>query len=311
MEFRQLQHFLVVAQELNFSKAAQKSYITQQALSKSIKILEKELGVSLFERLPRGLALTEYGQILLKHGHVITEELAETYTEIRQKKNINGQNLAIAITAGVEDTFPLSIIFDFQSANQDHQLSTLLSNDTIIENMLMENKLDFAIVGAAGTSNQLDFFPLIQNDTLVVVHKDNPLSQRDSVSLEDLKNEVFLSSSADYNVTKQLLAVCGALGFIPHICHQAAGINFLLSLAATNQGIVLCPDHIEKKTFSESLKTLRLENDPHFYVIHIVQKKGIIMNPAAEKLQRHIIREIERREYNRLTSWTSTSTVDY
>lgn len=302
MEFRQLQHFLVVAQELNFSKAAQKSYITQQALSKSIKILEKELGVSLFERLPRGLALTEYGHILLKHGHVITEELAETYTEIRQKKNINGQILAIAITAGVEDTFPLSIIFDFQSANHDHQLSTLLSNDTIIENMLIENKLDFAIVGAAGTSDQLEFFPLIRNDTLVVVHKDNPLSQRDSVSLEDLKDEVFLSSSADYNVTKQLLAVCGALGFIPHICHQAAGINFLLSLATTNQGIVLCPDHIEKKTFSESLKTLHLENDPHFYVIHIVQKKGIIMNPAAEKLQRHIIREIERREYNRLTS---------
>ena len=64
MEFRQLQHFLVVAQELNFSKAAQKSYITQQALSKSIKILEKELGVPLFERLPRGLALTEYGTVL-------------------------------------------------------------------------------------------------------------------------------------------------------------------------------------------------------------------------------------------------------
>lgn len=116
MEFRQLQHFLVVAQELNFSKAAQKSYITQQALSKSIKILEKELGVPLFERLPRGLALTEYGSILLKHGHSIINELAETYTDIRQKKNANCQNLTIAMTAGVEDVFPLSIIFVFKKS---------------------------------------------------------------------------------------------------------------------------------------------------------------------------------------------------
>ncbi|HIZ06381.1 MAG TPA: LysR family transcriptional regulator [Candidatus Eubacterium avistercoris] len=298
MEFRQLQHFLVVAQELNFSKAAQKSYITQQALSKSIKILEKELGVPLFERLPRGLALTEYGSILLKHGHSIINELAETYTDIRQKKNANCQNLTIAMTAGVEDVFPLSIIFDFQKEHPEHQFSLLLNNDTVIETMLLDNKLDFAIVGAAGTCEQLEYFPLIHNDTMVIVHKDNPLSQLDSVSLEDLKNEIFLCSSSDYNVNKQLLTVCGALGFTPHICHQAAGIHFLLSLANTQQGIVLCPDH-SKNAIPKSLKILRLKNDPHFYVVHIARKKGMPLNPIAEKLQRHIIRRIEGMEYNK------------
>ena len=292
MEFRQLQHFLVVAQELNFSKAAEKSYITQQALSKSIKLLEKELGVPLFERLSRGLALTEYGQILLTHGHTILEELAETYTDIRQKKNINGQNLTIAMTAGVEDTFPVSVIFDFQKAHPEHRLNTLLNNDTVIENMLLENKLDFAIVGAPGTSSQLEFYPLIRSDTRIIVHKDNPLSRRDSVSLEDLKDEIFLFSSTDYNVNKQLLTVCGALGFTPQICHQSAGIHFMLLLAEANQGIVFCPDHVERKPLPASLKVLRLENDPHFFFIHIAQRKAGSLTPIAEKLKCHIIHQV-------------------
>ena len=133
---------------------------------------------------------------------------------------------------------------------------------------------------------------------MVIVHKDNPLSQLDSVSLEDLKNEIFLCSSSDYNVNKQLLTVCGALGFTPHICHQAAGIHFLLSLANTQQGIVLCPDH-SKNAIPKSLKILRLKNDPHFYVVHIARKKGMPLNPIAEKLQRHIIRRIEGMEYNK------------
>ena len=65
MELRQLQYFLMVAQEQSFAKAAKKTYVSQQALSKSVLSLEQELGVPLFERLPHGVELTEYGLTLL------------------------------------------------------------------------------------------------------------------------------------------------------------------------------------------------------------------------------------------------------
>lgn len=293
MEFRQLQHFLVVAQELNFSKAAIKSYISQQALSKSIKTLEDELEVSLFERLPRGLALTEYGQILLKHSYKISEELLETYNDIRHKKNASNKNVVIALTAGVEDTFPLSIIFDYQENHPDIQLNTLINNDHAIEKMLLEDKVDFALVGAVGNSDQFEYFPLIKSQTRVIVHRDNPLSQREIVSLDDLKDETFLFSSTEYNVNKHLLTICGALGFTPKICHQSAGIGFWLFLASEKQGIILAPDTVDYRPIPDTLKVLKLENDPYLFFIHIAQKKNAALTKGAENFKRHILNNIK------------------
>lgn len=288
MEFRQLQHFIVVAQTLNFTKAAKQSFISQQALSKSIRMLEEELGVPLFERLPRGLALTEYGQILLSYGYEISESIFRAHSEIQLKKYASSLNIAIALTAGVEDTFPIHILFEYQKKHPEYQLTTMLNNDRIIEQMLEKESLDFAIVGARGDTDNIEYTPLIKSSTYVLVNRKNPLSQKDLLCLEDLKNEKFLFSSTDYNVNKQFLSTCQLLGFTPNICHNSAGIKFMLLLAIENQGILFATDNIVSASIDPSLKAIPLANDPYFFHIHIAIKKGKKLSLAAKELLDYI-----------------------
>lgn len=293
MELKQLQHFLIVAQELSFTKAAEKAYVSQQALSKSVRMLENELEVALFERLPRGLALTSCGQFLLKRGYKISALVNDTITDIHNISEERDVNIPIAITDGVEDTFPVSVLFQFQKDYPEYRISTILNSDRAIEEMLVSERIELGLTGAHGDTGRLKFYPLIKSGTRVIVHKSNPLSKRDAVSLEELRNERFLFSSSDFYSNSQFLTVCNVLGFSPNIYHQSSGIGFQLRLAEENQGIILCPDTVEKKLSSPELCVLRIKDDPCFFHIHLAVKKNHALSEGAERLKTYILDAIE------------------
>jgi DNA-binding transcriptional LysR family regulator len=86
MDLRQLEHFLRVAQRKNISLAAADLNIAQPTLTKSIKLLEEQLGVKLFERLPRGVALTSFGTTLLRHAEAVHVQMKDAGHEIAAQR---------------------------------------------------------------------------------------------------------------------------------------------------------------------------------------------------------------------------------
>src|ERR1700751_4542068 len=83
MELRQLQYFVAVAAELNFSRAAQRIHVVQSALSASVGRLEKELGVELFDRSKRQIALTAAGEVFLQHAREVIHTAHQARTPVR------------------------------------------------------------------------------------------------------------------------------------------------------------------------------------------------------------------------------------
>src|SRR5262245_24043138 len=98
MDLRQLEYFLRVAQRRNISLAAAELNITQPSLTKSMKLLEKSLGVRLFDRLARGVELTDYGQTLLRHAEAVHVQVGDASQEIAALRS--GTFGAVAIGAG-------------------------------------------------------------------------------------------------------------------------------------------------------------------------------------------------------------------
>src|SRR4051812_29333359 len=82
MDHRQLEIFLVTAERLNLSRAAEALDITQPGLSKSLQRLQSDLGIKLYQRQGRGIALTEAGRALLKHGRQIEAQMLQARTEL-------------------------------------------------------------------------------------------------------------------------------------------------------------------------------------------------------------------------------------
>lgn len=281
MELRQLQYFLMVAQEQSFAKAAKKTYVSQQALSKSVLSLEQELGVPLFERLPHGVELTEYGQTLLKKAYRITNSVNEAVSEIHNMKDNVGRTIQLAITTGVEDTFQVKDLLRFQDIYPQYRISTIASTDREIERMMLSEKIELGILGARGDSSKLDFTCLRESATLLAVHKDNPLSQRASVCLEDLKEECFISGASDYYANNRMRAICNMLGFTLDVRHQTENITYIAQLVDNGQGIFLCPATSMESFDYPNIRLVPIRDDPKIFSVHLATKKNHLLSAGA------------------------------
>ncbi|MEM7569992.1 MAG: LysR family transcriptional regulator, partial [Pseudomonadota bacterium] len=106
MELRQLRHFMAVAECGTFSKASEQLHLTQPALTRSIQTLEESLGTALFERQPRGVTLTQAGQNLLRHAHLVVNQLAAAKEEVRAL----GDGIAGHLEIGLAPMFSSAVI---------------------------------------------------------------------------------------------------------------------------------------------------------------------------------------------------------
>lgn len=171
MEFRQLQYFLKAAREGSFSKAAEKAYISQQALSKAVASLEKELNLSLFRRTARGAVLTEEGKIFQERARAILELVDSTVREMQSIHAGKNQNLFLFITSGLEDLLDTDCLLAFAQRYPAYTVCTRANDDIQIEKKIMDGSEEIGIVGSMGNQDQFDAVRLLDPDTLVAANQ--------------------------------------------------------------------------------------------------------------------------------------------
>ena len=106
VDFRQLETFVEVCEQMSFTKAASNLYISQQGVSKSIKTLEDELGVSLFLRTNSSISLTNYGVILQRYAEDLVNNYTKVLTEINTEKNRDRNGITLGFPNGIANFFP-------------------------------------------------------------------------------------------------------------------------------------------------------------------------------------------------------------
>lgn len=284
MELRQLQYFIAVAEDSSFSRAARRAYVSQQAMSKAILSLEEELGVPLFERYHSGVALTVYGRTLIKRAYQIVNILNQARNELANLQIQTDQIIQVAFTEGVEDNFPMKVLFGFQDTYPNYSVFTKQVNDKDAEDGLISEKYDLGIVGALGNSLLIDYSLLLQHQTFVVINKNNPLSRRKSLRMEDLKNEDLIFCGPSFNANSRLISACNLAGFTPRFRHYTVSISYLVELLHANQGIYLSPDVLPPMKDLEDITLIPIENDPHIFSIYIAAKRGRELNEGCKLL---------------------------
>ena len=217
MEFRQLQYFLKAAREGSFSKAAEKAYISQQALSKAIASLEKELNLSLFRRTARGAVLTEEGKIFQERARAILELVDSTVREMQSIHAGKNQNLFLFITSGLEDLLDTDCLLAFAQRYPAYTVCTRANDDIQIEKKIMDGSEEIGIVGSMGNQDQFDAVRLLDPDTLVAVSREHPLSGRSSVPFRALAGEKFIFTHAHHYANTRLSHCCREAGFTPNV----------------------------------------------------------------------------------------------
>lgn len=280
MNIQQLEYFLAVAKFLNFTRAAEKYYISQTAITQQIKSLEEQLGVKLFNRTKRHVELTQAGIVFIEEAKNIINVMKEAVNRTQATATGFLGDLNVGFIKGYEhSTFPEKIIF-FKSFNKNINLSLKRKDPIPLYENLEQNKYDIVFNFDFAGDNYPNFEKrFIERIPLVaVLYKDHPLAHRKFLLREELKDESFVLNrinSLKNDGTEKILDNYIKSGFFPNIVYKSSDIETMLIMIATGAGISILPEYTKQMLNSLSnLVFIPLLGQNEYIDIFAFWKKG-------------------------------------
>jgi len=237
----EIKYFLTAAKYLNFSKAAEKLYVSQPAITKWIKHLEKELNLTLFERTNKGIRLTASGQYLYERWSLLSVDFKDSIAVARDLSPNPPKKIEIGILRGLDhDKYLLQGISRYQKLHPG--ISFHIQVYDFYEMKHAANDLDLILTTSLETNYLTDSESLITErmNIYIAMSDQNPLSRTEHLYLEDMKDETFIIFSRETmsNAMKHLIEYYQPLGVVPNIV-PVDNIPSQRILVKLNQGIAI------------------------------------------------------------------------
>jgi LysR family hydrogen peroxide-inducible transcriptional activator len=257
MELHQLRYFVAVAETENFTKAAQRTNVSQPSLSQQIINLESEIGHKLFHRLGKKAVLTEAGLVFLTRARSILFEVENASKELGDKSGL-GRRITVGaiqtvmpflltdLIAGCRETHPNLLIDAYEDFRDD------------LVGAIIDGGLDVAVVPSPVDDHRISAESLLTEPLLIVVGKNHPIASRKQISINDLANETFVSLGDSSTLAAKVRSFFGDHKFQPRIGFRCAQIATLKLWVASGLGISLLPQMAKLPDDRESLVYLRL-----------------------------------------------------
>lgn len=262
VQTQSLEVFVAVARGRSFTRAARSLGYTQSAVSRQIAVLEKELRADLFDRLPRGVELTEQGRALLPHAEAMLDRLGAARGDLDSLRQVGAGRLRVgAFPTAVAALVPRALAA-FRTAYPRAELSLIEGLTPGLLERLAAGEADLAVVSAPPDrppqATGLELHHLLDERLLVAVPPGHRLADRDTVRLADLAGDPFIAGSATAEET--LLRATLPSGFRPKIDIVAAEWTGKLGCVAAGLGVALVPALAVRATPAD-LVLLRLHPD--------------------------------------------------
>ncbi|MBV6658498.1 MAG: LysR family transcriptional regulator [Devosiaceae bacterium] len=243
LTIRQIRYFVAAAENGSISGASRNLSISQSAITEAIKELEAIVGVSLFERHSRGMAITAEGQQFLRHANSILAEvtLAARMHGLRTKAATGKLNLGVtSLTAG----YVLSTILSkYRRLNPDVDVHAIEDNGEYLEHLIVGGELDIAVMV---TTNLRDTYALESEIFEISPFRlwlpvDHRLARQQSIALSDLADERLIVLDVD-EMEREAVNLVSAFGKRPTIAFRTRSVEAVRSLVASGAGVALLPD---------------------------------------------------------------------
>jgi DNA-binding transcriptional LysR family regulator len=249
MELRHLLYFKTVAGELHFRNAALKLFISQPPLSRQIKELEDELGVLLFTRKNKRVALTDAGKYFKLEVDAIFARLEQSKSIVQQIHKSESGELKIGYISSVYQQHLADVLIAMRGVFP-HIKTNLLEMPTVAQiKALEQGTLDVGILRAPVHSHHLKVQTLFFDPFMVVI----PLVEAKFEQQEELaayiKNSPFIFFNKDFapHYHAKLVEICNRMGFEPEIVHEANNVHSILQLVEAGLGVSILPHSLKQQ----------------------------------------------------------------
>jgi DNA-binding transcriptional LysR family regulator len=248
VELRQLKHFVAVAEELHFTRAAARVHVVQSTLSASISSLEHELGTALLIRNNRNVDLTAAGRALLPEAQGALAAADKARVAVDAVRGVLRGHLTIGLVQGLA-AIDLPVLLA-RYHERYPRIAVTLRRDSIdvLVQATIDGGLDLAFVNSPYEARRVNEVPLGTDFLVLAVRRDDPLAQSEAVALTALKQREFVERRADLPTRLRLDAICSELGFERIISAESDTPNDLVDLVEAGLGVAFLPSALLKNT---------------------------------------------------------------
>jgi DNA-binding transcriptional LysR family regulator len=284
MELRQLEYFIAVASEMNFSRAAHRVRVVQSALSTSVGKLEKELGVELFDRSRQQITITPAGELFREHARRVIHAARLAKDAMGDYR---GQLSGIVEFGSLISFSTLDVPEILGQFHRDYPLVQIRLRNSLAGRAahltaIADGSLDLALVSAP------DRFPasmemrlLAKEPMLLVCRQDHHLAQRDQIDIAELASEDLLGFPSDVGLRRVVENAFSAAGITPRTPYEVpVDLSLAARLVRHGLGSIFMPAS-ETGSFPD-LKAVPVVPLVH-WTIHLAWAKQERMRPAAAK----------------------------
>ncbi|MDO5291466.1 MAG: LysR family transcriptional regulator [bacterium] len=265
MDLKKMEYFMAAAEEGTFTKAANRCYISQTAISQQIAGLEKELEVTLFDRSNYRPKLTPAGSKFYESCKQLFEQLDQAIKEVKALDRVNKKSLNIGVTGSYERIMLTPLLREYVKVHPEITIN-LIEHD-INENvkLLKEGDVDVLFVLIEDMKNQsnLEIHQLFIKRICIITPIEHRLADRKEVKGSDLKDEQFIvfSPKVSPNVYNSFINACKRDGYTPNIAQKVDSPYDIAIMVSLGKGIAISSEEI--RLDDNMLRTVRLVDSAH------------------------------------------------
>lgn len=291
---KQLRAFVVLAQELNFSKAAARLHITAPTLTASIKGLESSLRIQLFDRSTRSVKLTRQSIHFLSTAERLLEDMDRAISDMTEQVNLQAGSVSVTGAASFLSYVVTPAIKSLAVTHPAIRVRLTESGTSKVLSDVMNGQADFGITTLWGKEPVLNATKLLSDRLGVVCHRKHLFGQRTKpININELEGNTFISLSTE-NGLRQVLDHELRL---PDICkktaYEVSATHLLKPLIKQDVGIALLPALASKAIIDEEIVYVPLQLSVWRHV-HFVTHRGRSLSPAATFLKNLIFNQLDQ-----------------
>lgn len=248
IELRQLRYFIVVAEALNFTRAAERLQIAQPPLSRQIQTLEKALELELFQRTNRRVNLTPAGEVFLAECRQILSQVDKGIRVTRRAARGETGQLTIGFEGSLHTETVLDIIQLFRAQFPDVDLILQEMSSGKQMDALMLQHIEVGFVDPILSREEISFTKLLTEPLVVVLAASHPLADQDAadqdtIDLRQLAKASWITGRQDEGcgLLLRFLEACRQAGFTPNIQQETNDVQMRLGFVASGLGVTLLP----------------------------------------------------------------------
>ena len=282
MELTQLEFFVMVVEQGSFSKAAERVYRTQPAVSIAIRRLEEEIGAPLFDRSQKTPLLTEVGELVYDYAKRMLSLRAQALDVVAELKSLQRGRVRIGANESTSLYLLPHLILDYRARHPDVKVEIFRHTSEHLRREVLDRNVDFALLAFEPVDSELESFPVLRDELVLIMHPEHALASRKSLRVNELGAEVFLAHNVNTGSRSKVMETFAQHHTPLNITLELATIETIKRFVQLKIGLAFVPrmcvaEELERGT----LTSIPVEDLTYIRTLWVTHRRQATLSHAA------------------------------